>query len=286
VERADLDSLTLEYEESGAGEPVVCIHGAFIADTFRPFLAEFGRAGRYRLISYHRRGYVGSSPAHGGASFETEADDCRKLLAHLGVERANVVGHSSGGAIGLRLALDAPEVVHTLTLLEAALVIGESADQYRQALVDSMRRFREGDAHAAVDAFLENRWPGFRQPLERALPGAYEQALTDAETCFTVDIPAAASSRFGPAEARRIAQPVLVVLGEKSVDLSPRYAETYRLLLDWLPNAEGYVLPRSTHFLQVQNPHDMAEALGDFLARHPLDDSALERSHGTHISPR
>jgi hypothetical protein len=46
VERADLDSLTLEYEESGAGEPVVCIHGAFIADTFRPSSPSSGaRAG-------------------------------------------------------------------------------------------------------------------------------------------------------------------------------------------------------------------------------------------------
>ena len=173
MQRADLDGPTLEYEDSGTGEPVVCIHGALIADAFRPFLAELGRAGRYRLISYHRRGYVGSSPAHGGASYEAEADDCRELLAHLGVERAHVVGHSSGGGIGLQLALDAPEVVHTLTLLEAALVIGESADQYRQALVDSMHRFREGDARVAVDAFLESRWPGFREPLERALPGAY-----------------------------------------------------------------------------------------------------------------
>ena len=270
MQRADLDGLTLEYEDSGAGEPVVCIHGAFIADTFRPFLAELGRLGRYRLISYHRRGYVGSSAVHGGASYEAEADNCRELLAHLGVERAHVVGHSSGGGIGLQVALDAPGVVHTLTLLEAALVIGKSADQYRQALVDTMRSANEQSVRVAVDAFLESRWPEFREPLERALPGAYEQALIDAETSFTVDIPAAVGSRFGEAEARRIVQPVLVVLGERSVDLGPRFAETYRLLLDWLPAAEGFVLPHSTHLLQLENPLDLAEALDGFLRRHPL----------------
>ena len=56
MERASLDEAELEYEVSGTGEPVVFIHGAFIADTFRPLLAEPTLAGRYRLILYHRRG--------------------------------------------------------------------------------------------------------------------------------------------------------------------------------------------------------------------------------------
>jgi pimeloyl-ACP methyl ester carboxylesterase len=64
------------------------------------------------------------------------------------------------------------------------------------------------------------------------------------------------------------------VLGERSVALHPRFAETYHLLLDWFPNAEGFVLPRVTHFLQLENPRDMAGALTDFYALHPLDESA------------
>jgi hypothetical protein len=40
MERADGDGVTLEYAVAGAGEAVVCIHGAFVADTFRPLLAE------------------------------------------------------------------------------------------------------------------------------------------------------------------------------------------------------------------------------------------------------
>ena len=44
---------------------MVFIHGAFIADTFRPLLAEPSLAGHYRLILYHRRGYAGSSRASG-----------------------------------------------------------------------------------------------------------------------------------------------------------------------------------------------------------------------------
>ncbi len=267
---AVIDGIALEYEESGAGEPVVCIHGAFVADAFRPLLAERSLASRYRLIAYHRRGYAGSSRAEGTVSLAQQAEDCRRLLSHLGVERAHVVGHSFGGLIGIQLALDAPELVHTLSLLEPALMIGESADLYRQGLVESMQRYDEADARVVIDEFLQQRWPGYREHLELVLPGAFEQAVADAATCFSTDLPAALDSRFGEAEAARITQPVLAVLGEKSVALHPRFPETQRLLLEWLPNAEGFVLPRATHFLQVENPRDMADGLIEFFARHPL----------------
>ena len=62
----------------------------------------------------------------------------------------------------------------------------------------------------------------------------------------------------------------LVVLGEGSVALHPRFAETQELLLSWLSNAEGFVLPGATHFLQVEQPEAMAQALVDFYARHAI----------------
>ena len=272
VERAVIDGLALEYEDSGAGEPVVCIHGGLIADAFRPLLSEGGLGDQYRLISYHRRGYVGSSGTGEPGSFAEQAGDCFRLLSHLGVRRAHVVGHSFGGAIGLQLALDAPQLVHTLSLLEAGLMVGGSGELHRQALVRSMQRFREAGAQVAVDEFLQMRWPTYRESLEGVLPGAFEQAVTDAGTCFEVDLPAGLDWRFGKEEARRITQPVLVVLGEKSIALHPRFAETYRLLLSWLADAEGLVLPDGTHFLQVEYPRAVAEALTDFYARHPLGD--------------
>ena len=65
LERAVLDGITLEYEVSGEGEPVVLIHGSFIADAFRPLLAEPSLAAGYQPITYHRRGYVDSSRQEG-----------------------------------------------------------------------------------------------------------------------------------------------------------------------------------------------------------------------------
>ncbi len=60
MNQADVGGVTLAYEVSGTGEPVVLIHGALIAETFRPLLVEPSLAGRYQLITYRRQGYAGT----------------------------------------------------------------------------------------------------------------------------------------------------------------------------------------------------------------------------------
>jgi pimeloyl-ACP methyl ester carboxylesterase len=268
LERASLDGAELEYEVSGKGAPVVFIHGAFIADTFRPLLAEPSLAGRYRLILYHRRGYAGSSRASEPVSVAQQAADCRALLHHLGVERAHVVGHSYGGIVALQLALDTPGVVHSLALLEPGLMVGTSAQGYRESLARGAERYREAGTEIVVDEFLQARWPGYRTILNHVLPGAFDQAVADAETWFEREASGQLAWRFGEAEVRRISQPTLSVLGGESDALWSRFGETHRLLLEWLPHAEGFVLPGTTHFMQIQNPRGMAEALAAFWARH------------------
>jgi pimeloyl-ACP methyl ester carboxylesterase len=271
VERATVDDITLEYEVSGAGAPVVFIHGALIADAFRPLLAEPDLAERYRCVSYHRRGYLGSSHSADPVSIGRQAADCGGLLRHLGIERAHVVGHSYGGSIALQLALDDPDVVHSLVLLEPALVSGDSARGYRDAIARNNERFTQGDAAGTVDDFLQSRFGvGYRAWLDRAAPGAFEQAVADAGTTFIQELPTLLEWRFTETEARRITQPVLAVLGGESDALWPRFGETHRLLLAWLPQADGFVLPGATHALQMQKPREMAQALARFLARHPL----------------
>jgi pimeloyl-ACP methyl ester carboxylesterase len=73
LEQAIADGAELAYEVSGTGEPVVFIHAEFIADAFRPLLAEATLADRYRLILYHGRGYVGSSRGEGLADVALQA---------------------------------------------------------------------------------------------------------------------------------------------------------------------------------------------------------------------
>jgi pimeloyl-ACP methyl ester carboxylesterase len=261
--------IALAYDEAGAGEPVLFVHGAFIAYAFRPLFSEAALAD-HRLIAYRRRGYGRSEPAPASMSLEEHAADCRAVLSHADVPRAHVVGHSFGALVALQLALDAPELVGTLTLLEAGLLVGDSAGLYRHGLEESIARYRDVGARVAVDEFFQMRWPAYRERLDRVVPGAFEQAVTDAATCFEVDLPSGLASELGEAQVRRVAQPTLVLLGKESVALHPRFGETYRLLLEWLPNAEGSVLPGASHFLQLEQPRAVAEALAAFFRRHPM----------------
>ena len=277
MERAVLDGITLEYEDSGTGEPIVLIHGAFIADIFRTLTAEPMLSNRYRLITYARRGYAGSGGSPGPTTVAQHAADCRALLSHLGVERTHVVGHSLGGCVALQLALDAPERVHSLALLEPALMVGASAQSYRESLARGVQRYRDVGAVIAVDESLRARWPGYRAALDQVLPGAFAQAVADARNCFETELPGLLGWSFGEAQARRITTPVLSVLGGQSNALWPRFGETHQLLLAWLPDAEGFILPGVTHFLQVEDPHGMAEVLAGFFARHPIPPSSAAR---------
>lgn len=271
MERAGVDGTMLEYEVSGQGESVVLIHGALIADTFRPLLAEPSLAGRYQLIRYHRRGYAGSIHTPGAVGIARQATDCRTLLGHLRVERAHLVGHSYGGSVALQLALDFPDIVQSLALLEPALFSGSTGPVYRDALARGERRYREASAAIVVDEFLQPRFgTGYRATLDQVLPGAFEQAVADAGTWFETEAPALRNWSFGETELRRITQPVLAILGGESDALWPRFGETHRLLLTSLPHAEGFVLPGATHFMLAENPRGIAEALAAFYARHSL----------------
>ena len=266
-----VDGITLEYEVSGSGEPAVFIHGALIADSFRPLLFEPALARDYRLILYHRRGYAGSSHSSVPTSIVRQAADCRALLRHLGVERVHIVGHSSGACIAIQLALDAPDVVRSLALLEPALIVGSTGPAYRDALLRGREQYRKESPEQLVDEFLQARFgAGYRALLDRMVPGAFEQAVADAGTSFDREIPALLEWRFGEAEAKRITQPVLIVIGSGSNALSPRFGETHRLLLEWFPDVRGFVLPGAAHGMQMQNAPGMAGALADFWARHPI----------------
>jgi 3-oxoadipate enol-lactonase len=263
------NSVSLEYEVSGSGEPVLFIHGALIARPFRVLISNPQLRG-YRLLEYHRRGYGGSSPTSGTLSVREQASDCLDLLRELGVTRAHVAGHSFGGAVALQMALDAPQAVHTLALLEPALMVGETGASYRQSLEQGIARFRDTDTAALLDGFMEARWPGYRQPLAEALPGAFEQAIVDAGTTFESELPGLLEWDFGEAEAARISQPCLSVLGAASEQLWPRFGKVHRWLLAHVSGAEGAIIPEAHHMMMVENPQALARVLSAFFKANPI----------------
>jgi pimeloyl-ACP methyl ester carboxylesterase len=219
------------------------------------------------VIRYHRRGFAGSDRVAGPFTTEQQAADAHALLAALGVGRAHVVGHSYGAVIALQLALDAPPLVHSLALLEPPLVV-PSAEQFAQALTPVIERYQSGDKEGAVDGFLTLvLGSGYRSLLDRMLPGAFEQAVADTDTFFTVELPSLPEWQCGPEQAEDIHQPILRVLGDNSLQL---FTEGDALIQQWFPKSEPSRIPDATHGLQIMNPRAVAEALEAFFARHPI----------------
>ena len=265
MERANADDgTTLEYEVQGSGEPVVFIHGAHVADSFKLLMADAALKD-FRLIRYRRRGYA-SGQAGSTASISQHAADCLALLKILDAVPAHVVGHSSGGVMAIQLALDAPEAVRSLTLLEPALLDVPSGPELLEQLAPTGQMYESGDKAAAVDTFMRVVCGnGYRVAVDAGLPGAMEQAVAVADTFWGVELPAVGSWSFSQEDASRIKQPVFAVLGGNSEAVWPGYGEIQQRLLEWLPQAKPFVLPRATHLLQMENPRDMAEALAGFL---------------------
>src|ERR1700736_2356451 len=89
-------SIGLYYEDHGAGAPVVLIHGYPLSgrawDKQVPVLLEAG----HRVITYDRRGFGQSSQPVAGYDYDTFAADLDRLLEHLDVREAVLVGHSMG----------------------------------------------------------------------------------------------------------------------------------------------------------------------------------------------
>ena len=89
----------------------------------------------------------------------------------------------------------------------------------------------------------------------------------DTATFFDTDLPALLSWRFGAEDARLVACPVLQISG---TDSGPWFAEVRDLLRTWLPQAEDVVLTGADHSLPLTHTAPIADALADFLGRHPI----------------
>lgn len=76
------------------------IHGGMFADMYEPLVSQPVLANIYRLVSYHRRGYAGSSHnVLDGVSIEQQAADCKELMRTLDIDHAHIVAHANVGLI-------------------------------------------------------------------------------------------------------------------------------------------------------------------------------------------
>src|SRR4051794_14479884 len=105
---AKLDSIDLYYEEHGAGEPLILLHGGIHAGEMFGAILPALSTGR-RVIPVDLQGHGHTADVDRPLSPELMADDIAALIEHLGLERADVMGYSLGGKVALRCAIQHPE---------------------------------------------------------------------------------------------------------------------------------------------------------------------------------
>lgn len=157
----------LFYQESGAGEALVLLHGDYECTRYWwSQVAAFSP--RYRVIRHDRRGFGRSAPlaAFPADFYDRDAADLIALLDHLGVDAAHLAGHSGGGTVALLTAARYPERVRSVVTAGAHSYVESLTLDYVRSFakrLDESALRRAGEAcHGArwreVGAMFAARW--------------------------------------------------------------------------------------------------------------------------------
>ncbi|GAA4343567.1 alpha/beta hydrolase [Pigmentiphaga soli] len=204
----------------------------------------------YRVLSLDARGYGDTTKPAPGSPLSPEmlAGDAIGLLDALGIERAHWVGESTGGALGLVAALEHPDRISSITLLNTAAKMGDETI--------STYALGEADQAAAIEKYGVAEWCRrtlqYRMDLSKAPPGLAE--WVPAQMARTPDYMAIAAFRlFSTVDLTprlpEIKAPTLLIVGSKCTERRLRHMAEMR---DLLPTAklvklEGY--DYGIHFL-------------------------------------
>ena len=255
-------ALRLHHTRRGhSGPAVVLLHG--LGSSCRDWeFQEVALEDGYRVIAVDLPGHGSSTRSAGPTTIESMADAVAALLAGLDEAPAHVVGLSLGACVALRLGLQAPDRVRSLTLVNPFARVeptgpGDLARLVVRLTMLGVAPMRMVGAHVARGLFP---WPE-----QRAL---YEAAVASL----------GATSRRGYAAALRalahfdargqvaaIRRPTLVVAGDRDtmVPLAPKLR-----LAAAIPGARIVVVPASGHATPYDQPGTFNRLLLDFLAQH------------------
>ncbi|CEP03434.1 AB hydrolase-1 domain-containing protein [Plasmodiophora brassicae] len=256
---ATVNGVQLYYETHGSGRPVVMLHGGFgsfeMLAGIWPAVAE-----KHLVIGVDLYGHGRTALTDRAFTTENMADDIAALLVHLGIERADIIGYSVGGLVGLLVAIRHPDRVHTLATISSPI--------RRSAWFPEIR---EGMAMISADNFIGtpvvdnyNRLAPNKDDFKR-FASSMRSAMTR-EYDWSDKIPA-------------LPMPVLFICGDNDSFPPSHACEVFQMRGGGLKDAgwtgehivpsELAVLPNTTHYNIVSDrAHLLIPLLTGFLHRH------------------
>ena len=266
---ADVNGISLYYEERGAGRPVVQIHGSgFGRGNFATLTPLLSRS--FRVIDYDMRGFGDSDAPVEPYSMELWADDLAGLLDALEIERAHVHGTSMGGMVAIPFAAKHPGRVDRLVLSCSLAAYDEAARMNKRVWHAVAKAYGKGDEFLDLlmfqlfsRPFLESERIGEARELIAKLISSQTSPEVFAE--ITRAIEAADLVPLLPT----IDAPTLVIGGRYDImtpiDMGPSGAGS-RVLAGSIPQAELAVLDAGHTFL-LEQPEASCELIAEFLGR-------------------
>ncbi|MDE2005499.1 MAG: alpha/beta fold hydrolase [Rhodospirillales bacterium] len=253
--------MILHASALGEGDPVVLLHGLFgSARNFGAVRRRLADAGGWRVIALDLRNH-GASPHAADMRYAAMAADVAETLAAIGAWPAVLIGHSMGGKVAMRLALDRGEAVPGLLIADIAPI---AYPPHFAAIAAAMAALDLADiTRAAADTALAGAVPdpGLRgfllQNLIPGRPGAWRVGLAEI---------LAALDTIGGWEAppgTTYAGPTLVLSGERSDYVRPEHRPLFRALF---PRARFVALRHAGHWLHADQPDAFCSAAAAFLA--------------------
>ncbi|MDO5622191.1 MAG: alpha/beta fold hydrolase [Paracoccus sp. (in: a-proteobacteria)] len=249
----------LAFTETGAGRPVILVHGLFGSGKNLGGIAR-RLAGTHRAISVDMRNHGDSfrDPAH---DYPDLAADLAEVIAAQGGQ-ADIVGHSMGGKAAMWLALTRPEMVNRLVIMDIAPV-AYAHDQNR--VLNAMRDMdlanltRRSEADTRLAAAIQD--PGTRAFLLQSLDLKAEpprwkmnlQVLADQMDQLT---------SYPPLGDKRFDGPALFLAGSASDYVRPEYDSIIR---QHFPQAQITRMPDLGHWLHAEKPAEVADLVAGFL---------------------
>ena len=271
---AEVGDVRLHYVEAGDGPLVVLLHGfPEFWYGWRQQIAPLVKAG-LRVVAPDLRGYDLSSKPEGFREYTADklAADVRGLIRALGAESAMVVGHDWGGSVAWTLAMNHPEVVDRLVVLNAAhpRKLNEGLRNPRQLLRSWYFFFfqfpglPEHHARAGGWRFLTRFLRDARPPYTTEELDRYVEAWSKPGAATAMIDYYRAAVRLGSGEIRPISAPTLVIWGQRDRYLGPKLAEPHD---EDVPNLERVErLPNASHWVHHDEAERVNELLLDFLA--------------------